>query len=571
MRKMITLLSIAVITVGSASVCGSTLVSIGVLDEAPPSGGTAESAVHALSPGAEYAVGYSNAADLGGSVTISQPIIWSVGDGLVQLPNSQDTDADATGVVIRPLFDRIGVAANIGGYMMYYGAPMNDLTNGMWILNGRPDAITGPYNTAQLAIGYEPPTYFNPWLIGGDYLGSVRDFVQGVDGIANLDHSNQGYGNLVSHSVSGNKLTAGYDHGNPGEMPRALFMDKNNNFRSDPPYIYQTTIPGGSGVTSEAYGITSDSTALCGYDTDLGGGTTQAFVWKVGNPAMTLLGTLGSDTDSIGIDVKLIGSDYIVCGSSTGTNEQAVVWDTTGVWDSSGTPQLLTTLLTNAGVDCSEWTRLTRATTMADSGAVIAGYGIWAADGTKRGFVASLSSAPEVTSAISVKTHGAAGDFSINVLDGADIECRRYGVTTLVVTFDADIQGVGGLDPTDVALSPQGVVNAVSLSASNELTINMSNTANIIPLIVTFPGIANASDAGAISTDSVCILQLMGDVVGDGVITALDRVKVRDEIVNPVGASNFRMDIYAADGTINALDRVYVRNAMTTGLIETCP
>lgn len=121
-------------------------------------------------------------------------------------------------------------------------------------------------------------------------------------------------------------------------------------------------------------------------------------------------------------------------------------------------------------------------------------------------------------------------------------------------------QDVGGLGISDVSLS-SGSEGAVSLSAGNELTIEMSGTANAMPLTVSFPGIANASDASAVCTDSVCIRQLVGDVYPDEVLTALDRVKVRDAMGSPVTESNFRFDV-TADGVFTALGRVTVRDAM---------
>jgi len=578
MQKLFVMLAIAAVTVGAASAFAGSLVSIGVLDETPPAGGSPASAIYAITPGGEYAVGYSNAGNIADSATINQPIIWSVGDGLVELPNPDDLDAQATGVVLRPLLEKVGVGGNVNGMMQYYTAFQSNLAGGTWLVNGRGSAaVVGPYNSARLAKPnyYLPSTYLNPWYIGGDW-NNERDHVQGAPsndteeppghGIPSIDHKNTGAGDCVSYSVCNNAWTAGYDMGNFGSQRRALFMNSNNGST-------QIVIPGGSGWRSKAYGINAAGSVLCGYDTDDEALTTsQAFVWKVGDAAMTMLGTLGTDTFAVGITCNVIGGDTIVAGYSAGTNQQAVVWDTTGTWDSSGSAQLLTTLLTNAGVDTSAWTRLTQATTMSDSGAVIAGYGVWAADGSTRGFVASLSAPPEVTSALSVKTHGAT-DYSINVLDrtaNADVECRRYGVTQLVVGFDTDIQGVGGLDSNDVAISPQGTVDNVSLSASNELTITMSNTANAVPLIVTFPGIADASDAGAVCTDSICIRQLLGDTASDLVLTSQDRVFVRDQMGKAVTSSNFKMDV-RADGQINVIDRVDVRDAMGTAFSGSCP
>jgi len=180
---------------------------------------------------------------------------------------------------------------------------------------------------------------------------------------------------------------------------------------------------------------------------------------------------------------------------------------------------------------------------------------------------------PVVVSAVSYKTHGAAGEFGINVLDRTDdndIECRMYGVTTLVVGFDIDIQGVGGLDPNDVSLSPSGSVDAVSLTAGNELTIKMSSTTNGEPLTVSFPGIANVDNESALCEEAICIRQLVGDVRPDGSINAIDRIDIRDAMGNPVDSSNFRADVQS-DGSFGSIDRIDVRDAMGTGFVGVCP
>ena len=110
----------------------------------------------------------------------------------------------------------------------------------------------------------------------------------------------------------------------------------------------------------------------------------------------------------------------------------------------------------------------------------------------------------------------------------------------------------------------------VTKTASNELTIEMSGTTNGVPLIVEFPGIVNASDAGAVCEDSVCIRQLVGDVRPSGNINVGDRIDVRNQEGLEVTESNFRCDV-RADGSINVGDKIDVRNAGGTGFEGTCP
>ena len=200
--------------------------------------------------------------------------------------------------------------------------------------------------------------------------------------------------------------------------------------------------------------------------------------------------------------------------------------------------------------------------------------------GTKTFTVVAPAVPPAVDTAMSYKDHGGT-EYGINVLDrtdDADVECRwsgpsapeMAGVTKLVVVFDMDIQRLNG-DVTDVEISSGGPnPDTVTLSASNELTIEMSGTTNGVPLTVDFPGIAKASDAGLVCTDSVCIRQLVGDARASGNINAGDRIDVRNQGGLAVTASNFRCDV-RADGTFNVGDRIDVRNAGGTGFVGSCP
>jgi len=167
---------------------------------------------------------------------------------------------------------------------------------------------------------------------------------------------------------------------------------------------------------------------------------------------------------------------------------------------------------------------------------------------------------PKVVSAQSVKTHGSAGDFAINVLDrtdNLDIECRQYGVTRLDVVFDVDIQRINN-NLTDVAISSGTVTTIGPHPLPSGMIIEMTGATNAEPLTVSFPGIAYVNDINYVVQDTLCIRQLVGDVRPDLSINAIDRVDVRDMFGQQVDASNFRADV-RADGTINAIDRIDVR------------
>jgi len=187
-------------------------------------------------------------------------------------------------------------------------------------------------------------------------------------------------------------------------------------------------------------------------------------------------------------------------------------------------------------------------------------------------------SSPVITVAESLKEHGDSGWFGINVLDrtdGADVESRKYGTTKLVVGFDREIQGVGGLETTDVSLAPAGSVDSVNIDPSHVLTIEMSGTPDAVPLTVTFLGIANASDASAVCTDSVCIRQLVGDARTDGesnegLVNLFDLIAIRDHMDETTTSDMARFDV-RPDGVINLFDMIDVRNNMNTSFVGSCP
>jgi len=174
--------------------------------------------------------------------------------------------------------------------------------------------------------------------------------------------------------------------------------------------------------------------------------------------------------------------------------------------------------------------------------------------------ITNPSTPPVITAAQSVKTHGAAGDLSVDipVVEGGS-EPRDGGPTQLVVTFDQDVQGVGGLDVGDVVLSDgNATVTDVSITG-NVLTVGLTGVSDSVVLMVMFPGIENS--AGQACADTLCIRVLMGDTTGDGAVNIFDLVNVRNELGQQVTATNCRADVNV-DGSISVFDLVAVRNQL---------
>jgi hypothetical protein len=376
MKRLIALCIVGLLMSGASAFGAPMLTDIGVLDLGVP-----ESAVHAITPDGVYAVGYSR--DGGG---VQQPIIWDAGNGMQQLLNPWG-DAQAWGVVNASptgpdnptdgVTPAVGLALSMNGGQLYnYKALTTNLTagqyypTGYWIDQQSYNANcrqTGHATGRWFSCGYRDLSTDRGIVFSGDPSGSAADMRSTApDGSIVQSHGRSQGGAGYSGSV-------GWDEGNPNGARRAIRFTGVNG-------TVQTVLTGGSGVQSECAGVSVDMANVCGYD-DNGDGTTQAFKELGLGSGMTLLGTLPGDTDAIAIDIINSGA---AVGSSTGAMEVAVMWD------AGGSIAVLQDILNSAGVDTSAWNSLTRATTMTDDGLTIGGYGVWAADNSTRGFVATI-------------------------------------------------------------------------------------------------------------------------------------------------------------------------------------
>ncbi|MCX8090725.1 MAG: hypothetical protein N3I86_07290, partial [Verrucomicrobiae bacterium] len=354
------------------------LYSIGVLDPANPF-----SEVRALSQTGAYAVGTSRSA-----IGTNVPVVWSLVDGLVALPNPSNRDSLAHGV-------SVGIGANAGYIIIsglhegnlthrFYKAPLNNLAGGTWT----DTATAGGLGVAGNLRGglandlRSHPGHDGRWYTAGRRNDSGRNARFRGD-------PNSGWDGTAVTAV--NSVSAyGVNVGRSGATPSAAFYEG--------PAQAFSTVPGSTGVRADGHGISPsfgisatsnfDVQWICGQVQNYPGGNFQAFRWKRGEPSMEFLGALPGHTSSTAYSIAdtgvTVGRSFISGG------ETAVVWDTSGIWDTTGTPKVIQDLLNAAGVDTSAWTRLVRAYAVSDDGSVVAGFGLWAADGSTRGFVAVI-------------------------------------------------------------------------------------------------------------------------------------------------------------------------------------
>jgi len=174
-----------------------------------------------------------------------------------------------------------------------------------------------------------------------------------------------------------------------------------------------------------------------------------------------------------------------------------------------------------------------------------------------------------IRNAVSRKTHGSAGACDHDVRFAGTTESRKDGPTSLIILFDRNIQGLDGLDSSDIYLS-SGTVTDLSIDFGRQLTVNLIGSTNGQPLTIAFPGIVAADDPTLTVTDSLCIGVLAGDVDGNNTVDSLDLSTVRKNLGQPLNASTCRYDVNA-DAMINSFDLTFTRARINSSLSATCP
>ena len=164
----------------------------------------------------------------------------------------------------------------------------------------------------------------------------------------------------------------------------------------------------------------------------------------------------------------------------------------------------------------------------------------------------TITGAPALTlnTAVSRKTHGAAGDFDIDLplVGTPGVECRNANPGhTLVFTFTNNVVS-GSASVT----SGTGSVSGSPTFAGNTMTVNLTGVPDAQTVAVTLSGVTD-SFAQVMPNTVVNAAFLLGDATGNAAVTATDISQVKGQSGIAVGAGNFRNDL-TANGTINAVD-----------------
>jgi Tol biopolymer transport system component len=162
----------------------------------------------------------------------------------------------------------------------------------------------------------------------------------------------------------------------------------------------------------------------------------------------------------------------------------------------------------------------------------------------------------QLNAVVSRKTHGAAGDFDIDLpLTGSPgIECRTGGPTsdyTLVFTFLNPVTNCGSASTGTVSPGP----------SASQCTVHLTGVPNAQYVTVTLSGVVDSTGAAGAVSGTMGVL--VGDVNASGVVTSGDTNLCKAQALQPVTTANFRADINAS-GTITTGDvNIIKQNALS--------
>ncbi len=161
----------------------------------------------------------------------------------------------------------------------------------------------------------------------------------------------------------------------------------------------------------------------------------------------------------------------------------------------------------------------------------------------------------QLTTVVSRKTHGAAGDFDVDLplSGGAGVECRATsGNHTFVFTFTNDV--VSG---NAAVTSGTGNVSGSPSFSGNTMTVNLTGVSDVQQITVT---VSNVMDTfgQTLPDTAVNAVILAGDTNGNRSVNASDVAQTKAQQGLPVDQTNFRTDVNA-NGTINAADTAIVK------------
>ena len=183
-----------------------------------------------------------------------------------------------------------------------------------------------------------------------------------------------------------------------------------------------------------------------------------------------------------------------------------------------------------------------------------------------------------LTSVVSEKNHGSAGNFDINLplppsSSPRGVECRTPGSLPngatgdyqLIFTFSNNLQSVGSADVVHAQNTTASVGGTAMGPKPNQYTVNLTNVSNAQYVQVNLFNVTDAlgNTVSAVSSPEMGVL--VGDVDASGRVDSTDVFDERQDSLQSTNASNFRADVDAS-GRVDSNDVFVTRQESLTSL-----
>ena len=190
---------------------------------------------------------------------------------------------------------------------------------------------------------------------------------------------------------------------------------------------------------------------------------------------------------------------------------------------------------------------------------------LWASadsEGVVQIMIGPAAPALQLSSAVSRKTHGAAGAFDIALpLSGTPgVECRSGAAGhTLVFTFINNITA-GNASIT----GGSGSVSGTPSYSGKTMTVNLTNVTDAQKITIMLSNVTD-SFSQVLPNTSVSMNVLLGDTNGNKLVNASDVAQTKMQSGLPLSGTNFRADV-SVNGTINSSDLTLVKSRSGAGV-----
>ena len=164
----------------------------------------------------------------------------------------------------------------------------------------------------------------------------------------------------------------------------------------------------------------------------------------------------------------------------------------------------------------------------------------------------------QLTSAVSRKKHGTAGNFDVNLpLAGEPgLECRNSsGKHKFVFSFNNPV--VSGDATVTFGI---GSVHGSPVFSGNTMIVNLTGVGDVQKITVTLTDVTDTS-AHVLTAKDVSANMLIGDTSGNKIVNSLDVNQTRHQVGIPVTSANFREDV-KPDGSIVTTDVRQVQSSL---------